>query len=190
MTDAVCSYAQENPETDVIHVWLSDGTNNQCECEACAEQIPSDWYLILLNEIDRELTRRKQNARICFLIYSDLLWPPETQKFVNPDRFLLMFAPISRSYRSAFLAKETPKLPPYRRNKIVMPSSVDENLAFLNQWRTAFAGDGFLFDYHYMWAHHKDAGGCSIARLLYEDIKNLKDITAPKAGGMVRVLLK
>ncbi len=174
VTDAICEYAQTHPETDMLHVWLSDGSNNQCECPECVKRLPSDWYVMLLNEIDRKLAAKKLDTKICFIIYSDLLWAPETERLENPDRFLMLFAPISRTYRKPFSPERTGTTAPYRRNAIVMPESVGDNLAYLRTWQAQFAGDGMILDYHYMWAHHRDAGGLAIARVLYEDIHNLK----------------
>ena len=57
----VADYAESHQNVDFLHIWLADGTNNHCECPACAEKTTSDWYILLLNEIDAELTR--QNGR-------------------------------------------------------------------------------------------------------------------------------
>lgn len=176
VVDSVVQYALEHPDTDIIHIWLSDGFNNQCECPNCVQKAPADWYLILLNEIDRALTERGIDAKLCFLIYCELLWPPVTERFENPDRFVLMFAPITRTYYRTFSADAEGVMAPYVLNKIVMPDAVEDNLAHLRAWQKLFDGDGFLYDYHYMWAHHKDAGGFDIARVLYEDLKNLQNL--------------
>ena len=53
---------------------------------------------MLLNEIDERLTALGLDTRLAFLIYFELLWPPVTQHLKNPDRFILMFAPITRTY--------------------------------------------------------------------------------------------
>ncbi len=58
MTDAVVAYAQQHPEVDLLHFWLADGANNQCECEQCAPTRPSDFYIMMLNDIDRALKQR------------------------------------------------------------------------------------------------------------------------------------
>jgi hypothetical protein len=177
MADAVADYAAKHPHVDIIHLWLADGSNNHCECAKCREHHPADLYVKLLNEVDAELTRRNLSARIVFLIYVDLLWPPRKQRFVNPDRFILMFAPITRTYTDSFAGSigsgESP--PPFRRNKLKMPKSVAENLAFLRAWRRTFKGDSFDFDYHLMWDHFKDLGGIGLAKVLHADVRALRD---------------
>lgn len=40
----------------------------------------SDWYVILLNEIDEALTARKLPTRIVFIKYYDTNWAPLTLK--------------------------------------------------------------------------------------------------------------
>jgi len=173
----ICRYAESNPEVDIIHFWLSDGCNNHCECENCAKVIPTDMYVSLLNELDSEMTRRQIKTKIVFLIYMDLIWPPVHEKINNPDRFILLFAPITRSYRASFALKnELPELPEYKRNRIELPQSVEGNVAFLKEWQSKFFGQGMDFDYHFMWAHHKDPGYVHISRILYEDIINLKNL--------------
>jgi len=173
----VCRYAENHPEVDIIHFWLSDGRNNHCECDDCAKVIPTDMYISLLNELDSEMTKRQIKTKIVFLIYLDLIWPPVHEKINNSDRFILLFAPITRSYRASFeLKNELPKLPEYKRNRIELPQSVEGNVAFLKEWQSKFIGPGMDFDYHFMWAHHKDPGYVHIARILYNDIINLKNL--------------
>ena len=102
----------------------------------------------------------------------------------NPDRFILMFAPITRSYGQSYgqcleCGKE---LPPYTRNTLEMPASLAKNLAHLRNWQRDFAGDSFSFDYHLMWVHMSDFGYEKCARNLFSDMRDL-----PKIGldGMV-----
>jgi hypothetical protein len=90
MIRAVADYAAEHPEVDLLHVWMADGMNNDCECELCRNTRPSDFYLMMLNAMDRELTRRGIKTRLVFLAYGDLLWPPE--KGIESGRFVMMFA--------------------------------------------------------------------------------------------------
>lgn len=177
ITNAIVQYATEHPEVDIIHFWLADGSNNQCECPPCREDRPSDHYVRMLNELDGKLTSAGIDTRIVFLIYVDLLWHPLKEKIRNPDRFILMFAPITRSYSRSFGRKPSKvKLPPYRRNRLKFPSDPAVNLAFLQAWREAFDGDSFDFDYHFMWDHYKDPAQYSIADVLHQDIKNLRAI--------------
>lgn len=177
MSEAIAAYAEAHPDIDYLHVWLADGSNNNCECRDCQKARPSDFYVRLLNETDALLTRKKLATRIVFLIYVDLLWPPETERFENPDRFVLMFAPIARTYSETLRAGAgTPELPPFERNRLDFPKNVDMNVAFLRAWQQIFLGDSFDFDYHLMWDHLFDPGHMHIARTLGEDMKGLRAI--------------
>ncbi len=181
MTDAVRDYCLAHPGTDYVHFWLADGLNNHCECEACQERIPADWYVTLLNELDAKLTAAGVTTRVVFLIYVDLLWEPQQCSINNPDRFVLMFAPITRSYSTSFKPDKTTDtehlpLAPYVRNRLTMPASPEENVARLNRWQAAFAGDSFDFDYHLMWAHFSDPSYLHIARVMHQDMVGLADI--------------
>ena len=178
MAKAVADYAQANPQVDVVHLWLADGTSNHCECPKCRDHRPADLYIRLLNEVDEQLTRRGLDAKVVFLAYVDLLWPPTVERLDNPDRFILMFAPISRTYTDSFAAagKAPVRLRPFKRNKLVMPTNIDENLAHLRAWQQQFKGDSFDFDYHMMFDHMRDPGNAGTAKVLYQDIRALRDI--------------
>jgi len=176
---AVADRCRQVPDIDIVQVWLADGTNNHCECENCVKMRPSDWYVMLLNQIDEALTRQNLSTKVVFLIYVDLLWEPQQLKLNNPDRFILMFAPITRTY-SASIADapefDGEKLPPYQRNQLQFPSSVSENLAWLRRWQKDFSGDGFDFDYHFMWDHFLDPGYYDMAKILFRDMQSLHKV--------------
>lgn len=177
ITDSIVEYLEDHPEIDLLHFWLADGANNQCECEECKKALPSDFYVMMLNELDRKLSSKGIDTKIVFLLYVDLLWPPEKERIENPDRFIMMFAPITRSYNDTFKTIDTSlNIPEYKRNKLIFPKNIEENLAFLREWQRIFKGDSFDFDYHLMWAHYADPGYMRIAKVIYEDIKNLKTI--------------
>ena len=186
MIAAIADYCQQHPGVDHLHVWLADGANNHCECEECIQTTPSDAYVCLLNELDEVLTARSISTRIVALIYVDLLWEPKTERIQHPDRFVLMFAPITRTYSHAFAEfdlDEPIELAPYIRNKLKMPSSVAENVARLKKWQSEqLPGDSFDFDYHLMWDHYIDPGYMECAHILHADMVNLEQIGL---GGMV-----
>ncbi len=175
ITSAIADYCAAHPEIDYLHFWLADGTNNHCECPLCRDTLPSDFYVMMLNELDEKMTSRSIDTRIVFLAYVDLLWEPEKQQIKNPDRFVLMFAPITRTYSAPFLpdAACEGELPAYERNRNIMPQSVAENVERLKRWQAGFPGDSFDFDYHFMWDHFKDMGYYSMADILMQDMKNL-----------------
>ncbi len=177
MSTAIAEYAQQHPNIHYLHVWLADGSNNNCECAECCKARPSDFYVRLLNETDEELTRRGLPVKIVFLIYVDLLWPPQHERLANPDRFVLMFAPIARTYSESFQPDVAlPALPPFERNRLLFPRDVRSNLAFLKAWQQLFHGDSFDFDYHLMWDHSYDPGHMQISRIIGADMKALRAI--------------
>lgn len=173
----VTKYARENPYMDYLHVWLADTYNNLCECADCCATTLSDQYVELLNEIDRRLTREGLDTRIVFLLYQELLWPPEVSRLDNPDRFVLMFAPISRTFeRSYELDGADVELPQFHRNQIALPVNLAENMAFLKAWQKIFPGSGFVYDYPLGRAHYGDLGYVHIARVLNADIQKLDEM--------------
>lgn len=177
--DAVADYCKAHPQVNFLHFWLADGANNHCECPECVKALPSDFYVMLLNEVDARLTAEGISTRIVCLLYRDLLWAPEKEAFHNPDRFVLMFAPISRTYTNAFAdfdATEKVELPPFVRNKLTMPRSVAANVAMLRNWQKLLPGDSFDFDYHLMWDHDVDPGYMECARILHTDMAGLDKI--------------
>lgn len=179
IADAVAQRCKEVSEIDYAQVWLADGTNNHCECENCRKMRPSDWYVTLLNDIDSALSTSKLPTKVVFLLYVDLLWEPEKVKLNNPDRFTMMFAPITRTYSASFTDCEKfdeENLPEFERNKLQFPESVGENLAWMRRWRKQFNGDGFDFDYHFMWDHFCDPGYYEIARILFKDMQGLRSV--------------
>ncbi len=174
MSDAVADYCADRPEVDYVHVWLADGFNNHCECENCVKKRPADWYIDILNLIDEKMTARGLKAKVVFLMYFDLYWPPVESKLKNPGRFVLMFAPITRTYSHSLGEAgemDADSLPPYVRNKCGMPRSVEENLCWLREWQKFFPGDCFDYDYHYMWDHLRDVAHMSMNRVLFDDMK-------------------
>jgi hypothetical protein len=177
ITESIVSYLQQNPGIDILHFWLADGMNNHCECPKCAGTRPSDFYIEMLNRLDERLSELGIDIKIVFLIYYDLLWLPEKQRLLNPDRFILMFAPITRTYSRTFSpAFELPDLPPYVRNRLSFPTSVEGNAAFLKAWQTYFSGDSFDFDYHLLWDQFKEPTYEDLSQVLHDDIRNLRDI--------------
>lgn len=173
-TEQVLAYVRENPDVDYLHIWLADEYNNVCECEDCRKTTVSDQYVVLLNELDRRLTEEKRDTRLVFLLYQELLWPPVAERLHNPDRFVLMFAPISRTFEKSYdLSNGDQKIPVYRRNQITLPTNLGENMAFLKGWQKQFAGESFVYDYPLGRAHYGDFGYLHISRIISQDIKQL-----------------
>ncbi len=176
-TGLVADYAAAHPDVDYLHIWLADEYNNVCECEECRKTTLSDQYVELLDGIDRRLTERGLDTKLVFLLYQELLWPPVRARLKNPDRFVLMFAPISRTFeRSYDLGAAEAAIPPYERNRITLPVDLAENLAFLRGWQGQFRGDSFVYDYPLGRAHYGDFGYVGLSRVIAGDIKRLRQM--------------
>jgi hypothetical protein len=168
----VCDYAEKHQNIEFLHVWLGDVTNTDCECEGGQKKTPSDFYCILLNKVDKELTRCGLSNRIVFIVYTDTTFAPETERIENPRRFSLMLAPISRSYTKSLTDDGIEyKTRPYVRNKNVYPANLAENLVYFDEWKKAYEGSSFAFEYHF-WRHqYYDFSGLKIAKVLSDDVK-------------------
>ena len=168
----VADYAANHTNSDYIHVWLGDGINNHCECEACQKKTPTDWYVMMLNEIDEELTKRKLPTRIVYIAYTETMWAPETVTLKNPKRFAMLFAPSGRIYTKPLeITDENPEVPPYIRNKNNVRKSVDQLMRLFKDWTRDWTGANLSYEYHF-WRHMiYDVGGVNLAKIINEDIK-------------------
>jgi len=172
----VAEYAKGHSNSDYLHVWLADLHNNHCECEECKKKNPSDWYVILLNMIDEELTKRELDTRIVFIVYVDTSWPPITEKVINQKRFTLMLAPISRSYAMALPEEGVKaKTVPYERNKLILPKSLEEYFAYFAEWCKMWKGANIAYEYHFWRYQCFDLSGIELSRRISEDIKVYKE---------------
>ena len=143
----------------------------------CRGTRPSDFLVMLLNEMDAAFAKESIDTRIAFPAYLDLLWPPERERLHNPDRFVLLFAPITRSYDVPYdTDTKGIELPDFERNKLQFPADIRENLAFLEKWQEFFDGDAETYEYYFMWDSYFDPGYYETAKVLNADIKLLHGI--------------
>ena len=172
----VADFAKNHSNVDYLHVWLADGSNNHCECEECQKKTPSDWYVILLNEIDKKFADENIATKIVFIAYVDTTWAPLEEKIKNSDRFALLFAPIYRSYNmSAQKSAEKFELLSYNRNKNKFPNTFEKSLLYLDEWKKVWKGSNLSYEYHY-WRHQcYDLSGRMQAKLVNQDIKVYKE---------------
>ncbi len=170
----VADYAVAHTNVDYTHVWLADACNNHCECEECRKMRPADWYMMMMNELDEELTARNSDARIAFIAYVDTMWGPEHVKIKNPKRFALLFAPIARKYLTSLdVASGKGETMPYIRNQLRMPKTIEDCYAYLNEWRKLWEGTVFCYEYHFWINQYFDVGGMYFSRRISEDIKSM-----------------
>lgn len=175
MAKSIVDYAKKHGNVTYLHVWLADGRRNHCECDECQKMRPTDWYLCLMNEVDKLLTEAGLDTRIVFIAYVDTMFAPEKIKIENPKRFSLLYAPITRSYCSSIHKDSViPPASEYIRNAWANPGTAEECLAHLKEWQKSWKGNTFSYEYHF-WKHqYRDMGGMYIARRVYDDIQGLK----------------
>ncbi|MHB0876513.1 MAG: DUF4838 domain-containing protein [Anaerolineae bacterium] len=178
--DNIVSYSQAHPEMDVVHVWLSDATNNKCECAECRELHISDWYVKVINRLSEELAERAPNTRFVFLCYFELWWPPQ-KVAIDQSRgnAIMMYAPITRCYGHSLGDADCDDGEEWPRPALNQFAVSMQNAFFadsLSQWRQAFPGDSFDFDYHLMWAVWRQMTDTVLGRVLHEDLQQLKDM--------------
>ena len=175
----VVTYVEQHPELDVVHVWLSDAVNNKCECEECRRLSISDWYAKVINALSQKLHERAPGKRFVFLCYFELLWAP--QEVAIDDQYgnaIMMFAPISRCYGHSLFDPSCGSEEPDARpalNQFVQPTGNAFLVRRLADWRRAFQGDSFDFDYHLMWAIWRQNTDTALARVYHEDLQQLKE---------------
>lgn len=169
--DAVVRYARHAQNVTFLATGLADWQMNHCECPECQKMIPSDWYVMLLNELDEAFRKEGLPQIIKFSTYSDTSWAPEHEKLKNPEHFAASLCPITRSYRYSVGKNPVTTPTPYVRNKIGRFDKVEEYYMRSRDWQKAGAKNMWVFDYHFWKAINYAPGVFSFAKRLYEDIR-------------------
>ena len=171
VVDYIADYAEKSLNSDYLHVWLADSIRNHCECPNCAPKTPSDWYVIMLNELDEELERRKLNTRIVFIAYNDTLYAPEVETIKNTKRFTFLFAPGSRDFSKPVNKAEHPiEIEKYIRNNNDFPVEFEDIFAHYENWKKIWPGSCISYDYHF-WRHqYYDLGGITLSKIISKDL--------------------
>ncbi len=174
VANAVGDYAELSTNVDYLHVWLADGVHNHCECDVCRKKIPSDWYIMLMNDIDEVLKTRNLSTHIVFICYFDTAWAPETVSLNDPSRFSLLIAPGGRDFTETVngeLVSEGVELSPYELNLSPQPKSVNEYLAHAKLWMERCHVPAFAYEYYFWLAQFRDVGVFDAARIIYDDVR-------------------
>ena len=176
VADYVADYAENHSNIDYLHVWLADANKNHCECDECRKKTPSDWYMVLMNDIDDALTAKNLATRVVFIVYVDTTWAPITERLNNQDRFALLLAPISRNYLVTLPEGGVKyKTEPYVLNKSNLPASLEEYLAHFADWKKFWNGGSFAYEYHFWWHQCCDVSGIRLSNRISEDVKAYKE---------------
>ncbi len=177
LVDHMFNYCKEKKHVDYVHMWLADATKNQCECEECQKKEPSDWYVMMLNELDEKLTAEGLQTRVVFIMYVDTVRPPVTERLKNPQRFVLLSA-IGMHYETGYINEEYKgEIPPYVRNQGTTPSNA-LRLKWHRDWK-ALSGNipSIIFEYRFYTDMYCDLGHMQIARETYRDMKGLENVS-------------
>lgn len=167
---------QNNPHLCMSGLGFADGTRNHCECEECSKLNPSDFQIMIANELDEELTRRGDTTtKVALSTYVDMMFPQVQEKIKNPDRFWIQFTPISRSYASS-ITEDTvlPEPLPYIRNGWTPPKGIDQCMALFQARRKGMDLPAYAYEYHFWRAQFRDPGLMIVSRRIYEDVRSLK----------------
>lgn len=177
MVKSIADYAETHQNVDYLHVWLADDCKNHCECEACSKMRPSDYYMMIMNELDAELTLRKLDTRIVFISYVDTMWGPETIHIRNPNRFSLLIAGGSYYHLSSVKNKKRLRHElPFIRNAWRFPDNGEEQLGLIQSWKKTWTGPCFSYEYHFWKEQVFDPGAMTTSRKIYDDLRGLREI--------------
>ena len=176
IVDVMIEKMLESPHIANANLSLADGTHNHCECAVCRTKRPTDWMVMILNELDEEMTARGINKLVGFGFYVDRMFAPLEEKIKNPDRFRMSFCPITRTYNASISSFDNlPEPIPYELNAWQVPKTLEEIYALLKAWQTAFDGRYSVFEYHFWLHQYRDPGLASISRRIYEDVLSYKN---------------
>ena len=176
LVDFCVEYVQKKPHVDYLHVWLADAINNHCECEECVKMEPSDWYVMLLNEIDEALTGIESKTRLVFILYNDTVRPPVNLRLKHPENFLLLAA-IGGAYEQPYHYDEfTGEVPPYERNNYKGISNA-LRLKWHDEWKELCNNTpSVIYEYRFYTDMYCDPGYMRVSNETQRDMRLLNDI--------------
>ncbi len=176
LVDFCVDYAKQKPWISYLHLWLADNVNNNCECESCVKMQPSDWYVLLLNEIDAALEAIGSKTRFVFILYNDTVRPPEKMKLNHPERFVLLAA-IGQHYETGYINEPyTGEIPAYVRNQNVTPRNA-LRLHWHREWKKLCEGiPSIIFEYRFYTDQYCDPAHMRIARETHRDMRGLENV--------------
>jgi len=177
LVDFMVEYIKKKPFVDFVHMWLADAINNQCECEECCKMHPSDWYVMLLNELDEELTKTGSDTRIALIMYVETERPPQKLKLNNPKRFVLLSA-IGLHYEEGYKDEVYKgEVPEYKRNEY-HPAPNALRLKWHKKWKEICGNiPSVIFEYRFYTDMYCDMGNMQISRETYRDMKALEKVS-------------
>ena len=175
VVDFVVNYAKNANHVDLLCFSLADSKNNHCECEGCIKKTPADWLVVLLNEIDEELTKLGLDTKIRFSNYLHTLWAPKTERLKNPNRFFQSLAAISREYWRT-IPDKLPEitLPEYVHNKVVLPETLEENILYALEWQKLCKVPLAAYEYHFYVNQYMSPNPLRYAKITHDDIKGYR----------------
>ena len=137
---------------------------------------PSDWYVVIMNEIDEKLSAAGLDTRIVLISYVDTTWAPKQMRLNNPRRFTLMSAPISRDYTQPvrYPMPERVALNAYCRNKNEVLPDVHQYILHAKEWKKQCDAGMMLYEYHFYMHQYYDMGQMTFAKQVYTDIVNYR----------------
>ena len=176
LVNVIAEFVEANQHLDNVHINFADANHNYCECEACGDTRPSDFMIMIANELDELLTKRGIRTKLVFYLYVDLMFAPQKERLNNPDRFFIQFAPITRSYTSSITEDSViPEPGAYvKKNVWDAPKTMEECAAHLLEWQKSFSNPFYTYEYHFWRAQYRDPGLVKISHRMYEDVLSLK----------------
>ena len=173
--DIVVDHIKKHPYHSLVGISLADTSHNHCECPECIKKRPSDWLVMIGNEIDEKLTAENLPNKIVISSYVDRMFHPVTERIKNPKRFVLQFCPISRKY-NASITKDTvfpEEVPEFIYNGWTPPKTIEGCVALFKKWQEVLPTDCLTYEYHF-WRHQfRDPGLMTLSRRVYEDMLSL-----------------
>ena len=177
VVDLFVEHCRSHPQSTYVKLALADTSHNYCECEECKKLRPSDYYVILLNEIDEKLTQEGLPNRIIPVCYQDCMFAPSQERLKNPSRFLLQYCPLGVDYLSSITADSViPPTKPFIYNGWERTRTAEESVAYFKEWLQCYDGPSLTYGYHYWKPQFRDPGMMHISRRIYEDVLAIRHI--------------